>query len=172
MPIRMPSSVPIKRTGRSAAPTPTRAWLTSPLRPNSTIQPNARTMLLVNSGTTSKITQKRRHACQRTTRTRYQASGYPRITQTMVVKNARRKVVRITSQWYWSASTRRYCWVVNDRPGSLLVTLASATTASGARKNAAKNNTGAVSSRPGESQARRFMAVHRSGAGVRARTSG
>ena len=85
MPIRMPSSAPMKRTGRSAAPVAISAWLISPLRPSSTIQPKARTMLLVNSGTTSRITQARRHARQRTTRTRYQASGWPSATQIRVV---------------------------------------------------------------------------------------
>lgn len=65
----------MKRIGRSTAPVAIKPWLTVPLRPSSTIQPKARTMLLVNSGTTSRITQARRQACQRTTRTRYQASG-------------------------------------------------------------------------------------------------
>ncbi|KAG1434757.1 hypothetical protein G6F55_014478 [Rhizopus delemar] len=50
--------------------------------------------------------------------------------------------------------------------------LANATTATGARKKAAKNSPGAASSRPGESLARRFMAVHRSGAGAPARRPG
>ena len=71
----MPSSVPMKRIGRSIRPVATRPSLTSPLRPSSTIQPKERTMLLVNSGTTSRITQRRRQSGQRTMRTRYQASG-------------------------------------------------------------------------------------------------
>ncbi|MCY1176945.1 hypothetical protein D3C76_647400 [compost metagenome] len=75
MPIRMPSSVPRKRTGVSTRPVSMRLLFTRPLRPSSTIQPNERTMLLVNIGTTSRITQARRQARHFTTRTRYQASG-------------------------------------------------------------------------------------------------
>ncbi|MNR14583.1 hypothetical protein D3C85_1310670 [compost metagenome] len=60
----------MKRIGESSTPNETSDSLTIPLRPSNTIQPNERTMLLVNNGRISNTMHARRQCVPETVRIR------------------------------------------------------------------------------------------------------